>query len=720
MFDKIIDAQIKYGKIILIFFFLILIFFASHAVKLPIDPSFSVLVSPTSEFNTNERILSNTFETNNAFTILLELDPETKIKNRPTTMQDETVTKYAEDIKRVLEESQYVKTISPIQISDDEQYARIILGVDVPRKVQGERDVLEELNNYLDEVGTRPGIKTTITGFPVLLNRVNTLLINDNLKAILFTLSAIFAVLFWYFKDARYSLLAISIPLSSLIILAGTMSILNIPLTITLAAIGILVLGLGIDYTIHVLIAYNKEIKNNNKPKAIHKAIDHITKAIFVSYATTVAGFSALMFGVSPSSQSQGIVLSIGITIIFLVTTLIIPATLNTFGRNREVKSDDFFKKIKKQLIKLSKYQAKKPKIIITIVIILSIIFIFGATKIEISTDNNNWAPDDDPISRTFRTSAIAFGTDFDSITLVLKSTRGDFLEVNKVREIQELEKHFLSHKDVTNVDSPFTNIELERSKIIEELNQKQRDFNQDFTLTRMTVQANDLTGEDNGRSTFDDIQEMAEEYKPFDVEISYFGDTIRFRELGASLGRDTGITTVISFLLVFLIASIAYIKPRIGLVALLPVLIGVIWSVGILGFIDVPFTALSTGLIALVLGIGVDFSIHLVNSIYKYLDKGKTINYALEQTLDYTGTPILLSSITTFIGFISLIFATLLGIQRLGISLAISILAVFIVTITLVPAIISISYKKNLMEELKQNEKNNINNIDGDFNNRT
>lgn len=705
MFDKIIDAQIKYNKIILAIFFLITIVFATHAINLPIDPSFSVLVRPDSEFNTNERILSNTFETNNAFTILLELDPDTKIINRPTNMQHESVQNYFEDIQKIMQESQYVKTISPLQVSDDEQYARIILGVSVPRGVNTEQEVIDELNKYLDEIGTRPGIKTTITGFPILLNRVNTLLIKDNLNAILFTLSAIFAVLYWYFKDPRYALLAISIPLSALIILAGTMTILNIPLTITLAAIGILVLGLGIDYTIHVLIAYNKEIKNEDKPRAIHAAIDHLTKAIFVSYATTVAGFSALMFGISPSSQSQGLVLSIGITIIFLVTILIIPATLSLFARSKQVVSDDFFRKIKKQLIKLSKYQAKRPKTVIILVIILTIIFAAGATRIEISTDNNNWVPDNDPISRTFRTSAIAFGTDFDSISLILTSTRGDFLDINKVREIQLLEEHLLNHRDITNIQSPFTNIELEQATIRETLNARENQFNKDYTLTRITVQANNLGSDESGESaTFDDIIEIVNEQKPANVDISYFGDTVRFRELGASLGRDTGITTMISFLLVFLIASIAYTRPKIGVVALLPVIIGIIWSVGILGFINVPFTALSTGLIALVLGIGVDFSIHLVNSIYKYLKRGKTLDYALENTLDYTGTPILLSSITTFIGFISLIFATLLGIQRLGISLAISILAVFIVTIALVPAIISATHKHNkITKKMKQ-----------------
>lgn len=697
MFDKIVDFQLKYSKQILFVFLVLVAIMSTYAINLPIDPSFSVLVDQNSEFNTNQRIIDNSFEVNNAFTILVELDKESNILNRPTTIKDQRVIKYLQEISQVITESQYVKTITPIQFSDDEQFARVIVGVDIPRKRSGETLVINELNQYLEEIGTRPGLKTSVTGFPLLLNRVNTLLIGDNLKAILFTLTAIFLVLYWYFRNIKYSILALSIPLSSLIMLAGLMTILDIPLTITLAAVGILVLGLGIDYTIHVLLSYNLEIQDKTKPKAIHAAVDHLSKAIAVSYATTAAGFAALMFGISPSSQSQGIVLVMGITVIFLITILIIPTTLNLFANNKKITGNLIFRKIKAELVKLSQYQAKHPKKIIFIITILTIIFIIGASNIQISTSNNNWIPDNDPISRDFRTSAFAFGTDFDQIAIVLIAQKGDFRDVQKVRDIQNLQEILLSHKNINEIRSPFNDLELDPATITTTLNSRNQSFNNQFTLAQIQIIANDLGSDESGESqVFDDIIEIVNNNPILHTSTSFYGDTVRFRELGISLGRDTGITTMISFILVFIIASIAYYSLRVGIIALIPVIIGIIWTVGIMGFMGVPFTALSTGLIALVLGIGVDFSIHLVNSIYNYLNQKNSLNDSLKKTLEYTGTPILLSSITTFIGFSSLLFATLLGIKRLGISLAISILSVFLVTIILVPAIISLAQKLN------------------------
>ncbi len=696
MFDKIIDFQIKHSKVIIFLFVILTLFMATHAVNLTIDPSFSVLVDSESEFNTNERVISNTFGVNNAFTLLVEIDDESILKNRSTLIDDAAIS-YLEDLRTIFAQSQYVKSVSPIEISDDERFGRIILGVDVPRSPTGTQEVTKELDIFLEQAGQRPGLKATITGFPLLLNRVNSLLIGDNLKAVLFTLTAIFLGLYWYFRNLKYSLLALSIPFSCLIILAGLMSILNIPLTITLAAVGILVLGLGIDYTIHVLLGYNNNVENKSKYESIHATVDHLSKAIFVSYATTAAGFAALMFGISPSSQSQGLVLVMGITIIFLTTIMIIPSFLHYFGYEKKIVGNLLFRKIKSKLKNMSHYQANHPKKVIFFIFLITVFFIVGATNVQISTSNNNWVPDNDPIALDFRNSAFAFGTDFDSLTLVLTANSGDFRDVQKVRDIQRLESLILSHKSIESVNSPFSDLELNQASIIESLERRSGSFNRDFTLTRITLTASNLGGDESGESeVFDDLIKIVEENPVVHTEVTFFGDTVRFRELGISLGRDTGITTAISFAFVFLIASIAYASYVIGLVSLIPVIVGIIWTVGIMGYLGVPFTALSTGLIALVLGIGVDFSIHLVNSTYNYLRKGMDLEKALENTLDYTGTPILLSSITTFIGFISLILATLLGIQRLGISLALSIVSVFFVTIILVPAIISLTQRIN------------------------
>ena len=702
MFDKLVDFQIKKATAIVAFFFLLVAFFATHAVNLEVDPSFSVLIDPLSEYNVNERKISNTYEANNAYNIFFEIDETSNLQRRPLTLNTSEMKEYADRVSEVMLESQYVLSASPLEISDDEKYARLSIPVQEPRNEEGISITLNELENKLNQAGTIPGVTATLSGFSQLLNRVNTLLIQDNLKAALFTILAIGATLLWYFRDLKYTFIALTIPLSCVILLAGMMSLLNIPLTITLAAVGILMLGLGVDYTIHVLLAYDKYIAKHSKEKSIHKAIDYLSQAIFISYATTAAGFAALIFGISPSSQSQGIVLAIGITIIFLVTILALPSMIMLFAKTTKTIESNIFVNIKKKIVKLSQYQAKHPKKVLTIVGAITLVMLIGASTVGISTDNNNWIPDDDPVSNAFRSTSFAFGNNFGSLELILETNKGDFRDPQKVADILRLENVLLSHKEINKVSSPLTNVTITAPEIFNRVDSRQSEFNQDYTFMRMRVQADNFGGEEDGQSQlFDDIKQIANDYSVKGTTITYFGDTVRFSELGASLGRDTGITTMISLVLVFVLASIAYASFTVGLVALLPVIIGVLWTVGLMGYLGVPFTSLSTGLIALVLGIGVDFSIHLVNSIYKGLDGGEDLNLALSNTLNYTGTPILLSSLTTFIGFSGLLLASLLGVQRLGMSLALSILSIFLVTIITVPAIISLQVKR--IKKVKQ-----------------
>ena len=715
MIKEIVRMQLKYSIFIISFFFFITGFFLFHALEITQDPSFSALVSPKSEYNTNDRILANVLERNDAFIIFFKPDPSTRLIDRPISMKDERVTEQIERSKQILLESPYVLSVNGPFFSDDENYAQIILEVSTPRNIRGFKTVIDDVDYYMEEVGVIAGVDTTLTGFPLLLNRVNTLLIEDNLKTILFTFVAIFLILLWYFRNFILTLVALSIPTISLIILAGMMSILNIPITITLAAVGILVLSLGVSFTIHVIVSYEKYKEQGFLAKnAIAEAINDLHIAIVASFITTLAGFGALMFGVSPSSQSQGLVLTMAISIIFIVTILLLPSLIYIFGKKHMPSKDKFFETIKKNLAKLAQYQAKFPKTVIFVVFAITLVMLFGASKVGFDTGNNNWIPDDDEIQKSFRESSYAFGNDFSSISIILQSENRDLREIEVIRAIQELSEIIESHPNIERVSSPFSNLELTNENIHTQLSQEplKSRFNSDYTYTSMTISVSSFETDDSGSSAvLDQIKKMVNENPIPDTKISYYGETIRFSELGESLGRDTGVTTMISFILVFTIASFTYFSFRVGLMAIFPIIISIIWAVGLMGFFNVPFTALSTGLIALVLGIGIDFSIHIVNSSFNYLKRGFSIDEALEKTLSYSGGALLLTTITTFIGFISLLLATLLGIQRLGLSLAFSILSVFLVTIMLVPAIISLGFKNKFKENQKKNNNNNNNN---------
>lgn len=699
MIQKIIEKQLKYSIPIVFIFFFLIGAFGFYATQITVDPSFAALVSSDSQYNTYDRVLANSLGSNSAFLLFFKVDETSKLTNRPLTMRDERVTSRIESMKPVLEQSRYVENIQGPVFSENDQYAQIILIVDTPRAKDGFSRVLDDVEYYVEESGEIAGVETTLTGFPLLLNRVNTLLIEDNLRTLLFTFVIVFLVLMWYFRNIVTSLVALSVPAFSLITLAGIMSLLGISITITLAAVGILVLGISVSFTIHILIGYEKYLdRGHSARQSIIEAMDNLHIAIIASFITTLAGFAALLFGVSPSSQSQGLVLSISIIAIFFIAFGLLPCLIYLFASNHRPSKIKSFEKIKYYLSELAKYQTIHPKGVIIVVVIITFIMAIGASQVGFNTENNNWIPENDPIQETFRESSLAFGDDFSSLQVVVEATRGDLRDVDKVRGLQELAQIIQSHPDIDNVESVFNSVDLVQSEITNSFASEQlnRNFNSDYTLSTFRIQVSDFEVSADGQSSIvDDIQEMTTRYSVSGVELTLFGDAIRFAELGESLGRDTGITTVISFILVFIIATATYFSIRVGFMSILPIIVSIIWGVGLMGFFGVPFTSLSTGLIALVLGIGIDFSIHLVNSTYNYLNKGEDISHALEYTLNYSGGALVLTTITTFIGFISLTLATLLGIQRLGLALAFSIISVFLVTIILVPAIISLNYNK-------------------------
>ena len=690
---KTVNVLLKSSPVIIPIFFIITLSMLFFAVKLPIDPSFSSLIADDTEYNINERLISNVLEGRDFVQVFFKPDESSILLDRPSRMDEKDVMNYIESVKNTLSQSKYVTNVIGPQFNDDSYYARILIEVDTPRNIRGFRQVLTDLERYFDQVDTFPGVDSTLTGIPLLFNRVNSLLIGDNIRTIAFSIIAVLLVLLFYFKSLKLALITLSIPLVSLIILGGLMTIFEIPVTITLAIVGILVVGLGVDFAIHVVVSYESYREEGYSHKrSIIESIDHLHVAIFGSLLTTAAGFSALMFGISPSSQSQGLVLTIAITIVSFVTIILLPSLIYVFGRLDVLPpKNNFFLAIKKKLGLLAKYQTHHPKLVLIALFFMTIIMIIGATNVGFDTGNNNWIPDDDPIQETFRESSYAFGGTFSSLQLVINGN--NLRDIQTIRDLQNLEKALLSLRNIEDVISPFSDITLDKESVFGAL---PGTFNEDYTMGLMTIRVATFSTEAGGSSAvLDEIREVIDDNPIYGAEITLFGDVIRFSELGAALGRDTGVTTMISLVVVFLIASFLYFSFKIGFIALIPVIIGIIWTLGFMGFFNVPFTSISTGLIALVLGTGIDFSIHLTNSTFNKIREGNKIDTAIYKTMIYSGGALLLTSVTTFIGFSSLLLASLLGIQRLGITLAFSILSVFLVTIISIPAILSLILKK-------------------------
>ena len=358
----------------------------------------------------------------------------------------------------------------------------------------------------------------------------------------------------------------------------------------------------------------------------------------------------------------------------------------------------------------IAKYQVKRPGLVIIMVFILTILIIPGFGLVYTDFEGENWIPEGDDILESFQDVAFNFGG-VDSLNLIFALDR-DVVEYseNTVRDLRDsrvMQK--MSSLDVLveklewvdSVDSPTNDIkrinqgrvpqDSSRIKSLIEDNPDIRGrFNSDYSLALFTVRA--------GGIDRDDFYELMREVEslnfPEGVTIIPQGGVPEDIELEKMFSGDTQQTTLIGFGFIIILASLFYSSIVSGLLAFFPIIFAIIWTVGIMGYINLPFTVLTTGMLALLMGIGIDYSIHLIHSIRKGLNKHDNLEEAIPEALMSTGQAIAITTLTTFVGFMALSFASLVNTKRLGWTLALGIVSTFFSCMLIVPAVLAIQFK--------------------------
>lgn len=121
----------------------------------------------------------------------------------------------------------------------------------------------------------------------------------------------------------------------------------------------------------------------------------------------------------------------------------------------------------------------------------------------------------------------------------------------------------------------------------------------------------------------------------------------------------------------------------------LLPVLAGSIWTVGVMELIGLKLNMANLVILPLILGIGVVNGIHITHRYREEEDKNASV---LGKS---TGQAVLLSSLTTMMGFGSMMVADHSGVYSLGLVLTIGVLNCLIASITFLPALLKLSTSK-------------------------
>jgi predicted RND superfamily exporter protein len=166
-------------------------------------------------------------------------------------------------------------------------------------------------------------------------------------------------------------------------------------------------------------------------------------------------------------------------------------------------------------------------------------------------------------------------------------------------------------------------------------------------------------------------------------------GTNIINLEITNNLTESQILSTVISIFLAAMVLMFVYRNLSLGLIALIPVGISIVWILGTMYFIGYSLNVLTITVTSITIGIGIDYAIHATERFRLIVDKTGDVTQAVCQTISHTGGALLIAALTTVLGFIILVFAPIPPQQQFGLILSVTIIYSFLTSIFLLPLVL-------------------------------
>ncbi|GAJ13676.1 unnamed protein product, partial [marine sediment metagenome] len=175
-------------------------------------------------------------------------------------------------------------------------------------------------------------------------------------------------------------------------------------------------------------------------------------------------------------------------------------------------------------------------------------------------------------------------------------------------------------------------------------------------------------------------------------------------------LGRDEmvygqqsmGYTSIIAFIAILILLILSFRMWAAPLFAILNLAVGLIWAIGLAAILVKSLNIMTSMVTVILIGLGIDFSIHIISIFTESRSMGKPINKSIEDTFLKSGKGILTGGLTTCGAFFALIISSSRGMKEVGIVSSVGLLAILIVTFLFLPSLL-VSRERRLEKKLAE-----------------
>jgi predicted RND superfamily exporter protein len=209
------------------------------------------------------------------------------------------------------------------------QYARITtfmrdIGTDKMEKVE------DRLWEKINKVFPPDQYKVTLTGKALVFQKGTSYLIENLVTSLLFAIFLISLIMAYLFRSFKMIIISLIPNLLPLLITAGLMGYLGVPLKPSTILVFSIAFGISVDDTIHFLAKYRQELKANNWRirKSVINALRETGVSMFYTSIVLFFGFSVFMISSFGGTVALGGLVSATLLFAMVSNLLLLPALL--------------------------------------------------------------------------------------------------------------------------------------------------------------------------------------------------------------------------------------------------------------------------------------------------------------------------------------------------------------------------------------------------------
>ena len=578
--------------------------------------------------------------------------------------------------------------------------------------------ILEDLTRLVDNFEDETGLDVRVSGMPYIRTMNSQNIIDEIGKFILAALGVTSLIFFFFFRSFRATLISMFIVIIGVMWAFGVLGLLQYEITVLTALIPPLIIVIGVPNCIFLINKYQQEVKKHgNQALSLQRVISKIGNATLMTNMTTASGFATFIITDSKLLKEFGIVASINIIGIFILSLLIIPIVYSfmSLPKTKHLKHlnkkwiDGFVNKMENIV------REKRISVYITSIILL-VVSIIGIYQIEISGS----PIEDMPKKAGFFQDIRFFEKEFDGIMPVeivvdTKKPKG----VMKPATLKRMDQLGTVIEEIPELSKPISVVNLvkyskqafyngipkyyqlpttQENNFIMDVARKSSD---NGNLLKSFV---DSTGQTARITTFMKdvktdrmeaiearlLENIAKIFPTERYSVYMTGSALLFLKGTKYLVKNLVISLAFAIFLIALFMAFLFRSFRMIVISLIPNLLPLVITAGVMGFFGVPIKPSTILVFSIAFGISVDDTIHFLAKYRQELTANRwQIKKSVYAALRETGVSMFYTSIVLFFGFSVFVISNFGGTVALGALVSATLMFAMLANLILLPSLL-------------------------------